>query len=469
MSHLAHYHADNYPRKFNTDSFYQKIIGQVVTKIGRPLTKPEKDETVSFIKKMDPDLLAPTYINKTIGIMVTTLADEFKKFNCTTPQFVDSQQILKQTIGISSESGTSHSIYDNPNYQLTRAQTDRVDYSTKQQPKEDEPLDIKFLVTEGGGITSGKKKSTESSNAPSISNLLGMTNADEAVRILNPSSLLRKNYLMLDSRYRVLDNDNDGKITSFRWTYILQSQASAQGTVNIIGNVRDIVALRVYPFRIPYIASADNKYSRISVHIDEFAQSFIGHENRKFHFMLQSEIDSAFINLLTNKYNDGFFYFEKPVPEIKTLTITFGSPIEPIVFDRDRDVCQIDYFSIAPLTKITTGLPTSLNKHNLSNGDRVYFSNFDVGVINPTLTQQVEINQGIKKKINRSEGFLITVIDPFNFSIDCDTSNIQNPLPDPLAVPLLDIFVFDVFYGSKRIFLPIELTYIMPESGHNSE
>lgn len=144
---------------------------------------------------MDPDLLAPTYVNKTIGIMVTTLADEFKKFNSTTPQFVDSQQILKQTIGISSESGTSHSIYDNPNYQLTRAQTDRVDDPTKQQPKEDEPLDIKFLVTEGGGITSGKKKSTESSNAPSISNLLGMANADEAVRILNPSSLLRKTTL----------------------------------------------------------------------------------------------------------------------------------------------------------------------------------------------------------------------------------------------------------------------------------
>jgi len=467
MSYLTHYHADNYPRKFNTESFYQKIIGQVVTKIGRPLTKPEKDETISFIKKIDPDLLAPTYVNKTIGIMVTTLADEFKKFNCMTPQFVDSQQILKQTIGISSESGTSHSIYDNPNYQLTRAQANRVNTPTK-QPKEDEPLDIKFLVTEGGGNINGKKKSTESSNTPSISNLLGMTNADEAVRILNPSSLLRKNYLMLDSRYRVLVNDNDGKITAFRWNYILQSHTSAQGTVNVIGNVRDIVALRVYPFRIPYIASADNKYSRISVHIDEFTQSFIGHENRKFHFMLQSEIDSAFINLHTNKYNDGFFYFEKPVPEINTLTITFGSPIEPIVFDRDRDVCQIDYFSIAPLTKITTGSPTSLNKHNLSNGDRVYFSNFDVGDIDPTLIHQVEINQGIKRKINRSEGFIITVIDPYSFSIDCDTSNIQNPLPDPLAVPLIDIFVFDVFYGSKRIFLPMELTYIKPESDHNS-
>lgn len=466
MLHLPHYHAANYPREFNTDEFYQKIIDGVVNKIGRPLLSTEKEQTIKFIQKMDPDLLAPQYQEKTINIMVSTLTNEFKKFDCRTPEYSDSQEKLRQTIGISSESGTSHSIYDNPNYVLARAQTDRIS-DKKSQPIRslaDEPLDIKALVTEGD---MSAKNVTPSSKQAIIDNLLGMTNADEAVRLLNPESLLRKNYLMLDSRYRVLDRDVNGKISSFQWTYILQSQASSQGTVNVIGNVRDIVALRIYPFRIPYVESADNKYSRISVLIDEFAQSFIAHENRKFQFMLQSEIDSAFINLLTNKYNDGFFYFEKPVPEIKTLTVTFGSPVEPILFDRDRDDCQIDYFSIAPLTKITTGKPGSLNEHNLSNGDRVYFSNFDVGVV--TLPLQNEENQKIKTAINRTEGFLVTVIDAFNFSIAYDSSNIQNPLPDPLSIPSLDIFVFQVFYGSKRIFLPIELTYIMPEPGHDGD
>ena len=84
-----------------------------------------------------------------------------------------------------------------------------------------------------------------------------------AVRLLNPGSLLRKIYLMLDSRYRVLGTD--GPISEFKWNYILQSAVSTQGSVNLIGNVRDIVALRTYPFRIPYVASADNKYARVSV------------------------------------------------------------------------------------------------------------------------------------------------------------------------------------------------------------
>jgi hypothetical protein len=464
MLHLPHYHSENYPREYNTDAFYQKIIDGVTNKMGRPLMSTEREQTIRFIQKMDPDLLAPRYQSQTINIMISTLTKEFKKFDCIKPEFLDTQERLRQTIGITSETGTVHSVYDNPSYQLNRAEPDTV---------ADEPLDIKSLIT-NDAITKKitKPQTSQQPMQPQqqpiqsiIDNMLGITNADEAVRILNPASLLRKNYLMLDSRYRVLENDVDGKISSFKWNYILQSQASAQGTVNVVGNVRDIVALRVYPFRIPYIDSADNKYSRISVHIDEFSQSFIAHENRKFQFMLQSEIDGAFINLLTDEYNDGFFYFEQPVPEITTLTVSFGSPMEPVLFDRDRDDCQIDYFSIAPLTKITTGKPGFLNKHNLSNGDRVYFSNFNVGPV--TLPLQNIENQKIKSDINKPSGYLVTVIDEFSFSINYNSSNIQNPLPDPLAVPHFDIFVFQVFYGSKRLFLPIELTYIMPEPGRD--
>jgi hypothetical protein len=448
MSNLPSYHSANYRREFNTDEFVQSIVDKVVVNLGRNLSPPEMRETRSFIRKMDPDLLAPRYFKKTVGIMASTLSSSFKSFDCTKPQDLNIQQKLKQTIGISSESGTSHSIYDNPSYQLQHAQSNMTD-----------PIrQINHLETFNENIETGMPNT--------IDNLLGLSNINEAVRIINPSSLLRKNYIMLDSRYRLLDGDVNGKIKSFKWTYIIHSQASAQGTVNIIGNVRDIVSMRVYPFRIPYVESADNKYSRISVLIEEFAQSFIAHEDRKFHFMLQSEIDTAFINLLTDKFNDGHFHFEKPVSEIKSLTVSFGSPIEKIEFDRDRDNCYIDYFSLTPLTKISTGVPGELNKHNLSNGDRVYFSRFDIGELDPALLQQISINKDIKKNINRTEGFLITVIDDFNFSIDYDTSNIQNPLPDTLAVPLLDIFVFHVFYGSKRVFLPLELTYIRPETGN---
>jgi hypothetical protein len=417
---------------YNTLKFYQKIIDMVVVKIGRPLSTHEEYETKNFIKNVDPKLLTPAYETKTMGIMVTTLVGEFKKFDCTKPRYDDSQQTIRNTIGISSEAGTSHSIYENKNISLTK---------------------------------SNPEQTTKPTKSTTVENLLGLSTAVEAVRLLNPDSLLRKVYLMLDSRYRVLDTTNS--LNEFKWDYILQSGINTQGSVSVIGNVRDIVALRVYPFRIPYAESADNKYSRVSLFIKEFgAQSFVAHENRNFHFMLESEVDGSFINLITDKYNDGFFYLSKPVTTINNLTISFGSPVQPVIFDKDRDSCQIDYFSIAPLTKITIGYP-NVNKHNLVNGDRVYFSNFNVGDISPLLPIQNQINQDVKKNINDSEGHLITVIDPYSFSIDYDSSIIQNPLPDIILNPTRTVFIFDVFYGSKRIFLPIELTYIMPESGQD--
>lgn len=435
---------------YNNDKFYQKIATTVSKKIKRPLLISEQNETIRFIKNIKPELLAPKYYNKTVTIIINTLSNEFKEYDCDAPPYDSSQQTTLRDIGISSESNTSHSIYDNPKY---TTQTP----SKNKQPASAEPEAIKYSENLDNAILDNNILNRD----VAIGNLLNVSSIGDAARALNPDSLLRKVYLVLDSRYRVLDST--GSILEFKWNYILQSASTSQGSVSVIGNVRDIVAIRMYPFRVPYISSADNKYARISVFIKEFAaQSFVAHESRNFHFMLQSETDGAFINLLTDQYNDGYFYLEKPITSVENLTISFGSPLEQVIFDKDRDTCQIDYFSISPLTKITIGYP-DLSAHNLSNGDRVYFSKFDVGVINPILVEQVKINQEIKRGINRLEGFIITVIDPYSFSINYDSSNIQNPLPDPLANHARDIFIFDVFYGSKRIFMPIELTYIMPE------
>ena len=427
-SYETHYQSNNYPREFNTDEFYKKIIKNVISVIGRPLIKTEIDETINFIKKLDPSLLSPLYQAKTIKIVVDTLVDEFKSFKCNTPQYSDIQQKLRDTIGTTSETGTAYSIYDKPT-------------STPTIVKELTPV----------------PPTTQPSN---INNLLGITSSNDAARVLNPDSFLRKNYIMLDSRYRDLTGTNSDGITAFSWNYILQSVSLAQGTVNIVGNVRDIVALRIYPSRIPYVLSADNKYSRISILITELSsQSFISHEKRNFHFMLRSVIDDNFIDLDTHDYNDGYFYFEKPITTLNRLTLTFGSPLEPVVFDKDRDVCTIDYFSIQPLTKITTGSLSSPNPHNLINGDTVYFTYFKTGYIDPILVSEILIDETIVNNINRLSGWIITVIDDFSFSIIYDTSTIQSPI---------SLLEFNVYYGSKRMFIPIELTYIMPEPGREA-
>lgn len=455
MSNILNYHSDNYPLKYNTDVFYQKIFVGVSDKLGRLLKKNEKLQTINFIKKMDPDLFAKKYHNKTVNIMISTLSDEFKNANTQTGMYDDSQQNLRQNIGVSSESDTSHAIYDNPNYLLNQHNQNNIinDVVVVDQKSQND-------------VNNTSSNLSKMNIIPNIESVLGMRTANDAVRILNPNSRLRKNYLILDSRYRNVSGQNsnlvNGSIEKFSWVFNL-SRNPTPGSVNSVGTIRDIVSMHIFPFRIPYTESGDNKYSRISLFVEEFGmQSFIAHENRKFHFMLQSQIDGSFINLLTDQFNNGVFQFAKPITTLENITISFGSPISNIIFDKDRDNCTIDYFSIAPLTKITIGSPI-LNEHNLSNGDRVYFSNFDVGYINPILIEQDRINKDIKNAINREEGFLITVIDKYNFSIPFDTSNIQNPLPDLLAIPLNNTFSFKVFYGSKRIFLPIELTYILSE------
>jgi hypothetical protein len=418
------YHDSNYERKFNTDEFYDDIMKQVSSKLKRPLGINEKTQVTTFIRKLDPKLLKPVYRGKTIPIMIDTLVKEFASFKCGEPLYDDTKPMFQKIIGKSSESGTTHSIYDNPNYGVVAQKTPAVVQSAS---------DPDFKIQE----------------------LFGIKNASEIARILNPSSSYRKNYMVLDSRYRIATEQSPPSIKSFEWNYVQKNQNTIQGSVNVIGNVRDIIGFRVYPFRIPYVANADNNYSRITMLIEELSsQSFIAHENRKFQFMLKSTIDNEFIDLDTDNFNDGYFWFEKPITTLEKLTISFGNPIEKIIFDRDRDYCIIDYFVIAPATQITTEQP-----HNLANGDLVYFEEFDVGVVNPLLNLQLAINQQIKLLINRSSGHQITVINPTTFSIPAITNTIQNPIAN---------IRFKVFYGSKRTFIPIEIIYIQPESGDSS-
>jgi hypothetical protein len=431
MSSKHQYHSANYSRVYNSPDFIQQINTGVEKELNRQLHTPEKNEIINFVRKIDPKLFRQESKGRTVQLMIDTLVKEFAQATCESSDPIDTHSILTELIGTTSESSTSHAIHDAPNYKPTNHVNNQQTLSER--------------------ITQPAKVNSNTDNLSNITSLFGLQNVNDAVRKLNPKSMLRKNYIFLDSRYRILNTSPSEGITKFTWAYTLGSQQAEQGTVNLIGNVRDIVGFRVYPCRIPYVASADNSYARISMLIHDFdSQAFIAHENRKFHFMFRSSIDSDFIELDTDKQNDGYFWFERPVTAATNLSISFGSPLESITFDNDRDiVLSVDYFGMTPLTKVTTTEP-----HNLNNGDRVYFSRFNIGAINVLLKDQTDINNAIKEKMNRISGFLITVIDSNNFSISFDTSLIQNPLSDP----------FDVYYGSKRLFIPLEITYINPES-----
>jgi hypothetical protein len=445
------YHNTNFKRDTNTKELLDTVLKNVTTGMNRKLQTNEHNQIINFIGKIDPDLLQPRYKNNTINLMSKTLIDEFKKYNVKQGMYEDSHQIIRDVIGLSSESGTSHGIYDNPNFY-------------KNQNNDRNELD-EYNANE---MNSGEVPSNKSDNPDKtkLSNLLGIRTSEEMVRVLNPKSLYKKNYFILDSRYRSSDGSNNlsNTIDKYIWDFNLNTQPNDNNSsVNVIGNMRDIVAMRIYPFRIPYSALIDNKYKRISVLIDELStQAFVAHENRKFHFMLGTDIDSNFLNLSTDKFNDGHFYFEKPITTLEKISVSFGNPLERVSFNLDRSNYQVDNISIAPLTKITTYYNNNVDlfPHNLTNGDQVYLSGYSVGYVDPILVDQLQINKNIQSNINNVNGYTITVINNNCFSINLDTSLIQNPR---------NITFSNVYFGSSRLFIPMEITYIMPQIEKNIE
>lgn len=253
---------------------------------------------------------------------------------------------------------------------------------------------------------------------------------------VTPQSSIRHNYLVLDSRYR---NVSFGPIQKFQWNYI-NNLSRAPGSVNSYGTVRDIISIRVLPIRIPYITQADNNFDRISMNIEELSpQGFVAHEDRRFHFLFSSVVDVNWIDLYAPDFNDGYYHFDDPVTKLDAFTITFGSPMEVLTFDADRANYVMAYGAL--FTTIITDQP-----HNLSTGDIVYFDDFT--------TQTPDFDSKKIAEINNASGHHITFINLTTFTIPVNTLGVG-------AIPL-DKKV-SVYFGSKRIIIPLEITYYAPE------
>lgn len=244
---------------------------------------------------------------------------------------------------------------------------------------------------------------------------------------------IKRNYITLDTRYRVKSIGNN---STFKWDYI-DNLSRAQGTFNTYGEIRNIISMRVSPIRIPYVTMADTDYKRITLNIDELSpQGYVGHENRRFHWTFRTTNDSNWIDLQPFNYNDGYYRFDKPITKIDSITISFGSPMHRIIFDADQMEYTITYGAL--VTTITTA-----SAHNLTTGDIVYFDDFTTST--PTVDAETIA------VINRESGHFITLTGANSFTIPIDTLGLA-------AVPVGQ--VVNVYFGSKRIFIEIEVAYL---------
>ncbi len=271
-----------------------------------------------------------------------------------------------------------------------------------------------------------------------VAQILGQKSLYDIASSLNPEALEMKAYIQLDSRWRSLNTDGT---TNLRWAFV-NSVNISQGTTNSIAKISNITKLKVYPFRIPYTSSADVDYSSITLAFSEFGnEAFIGQENRNFQFIFDISLQGMWIYL--SPLNQGEYEFTRPINQLDTLTATFGSPLEPVTFDVDR-------LKAYPQTSGVPG-PVQFNftqVHNLSTGQRVYFTNFTTAspAADNTLINVMNASTGVVIVVTSTTSFTVATVDYGNLVGAVDTNTI------------------DCYFGSKRMFIPLEITYQAPKT-----
>jgi hypothetical protein len=201
-------------------------------------------------------------------------------------------------------------------------------------------LQIKMLNTEK--VINMEDVSTETAvEAPKIidvTNILGVKSANEFKMYINPESMYSYHYLVLDSNYRNTTSEISNNIKRFTWNYA-PTQNTGTGYCNSVGAIRDVIGIRVYQPRIPYLTAMNNSAKRVSMLIEEFAaQAFIASNGRRFHYLFRPRFIHPTISamedieLSTEDHNDSIFNFRKPINNFSTVSISFGDPNNVLTF-----------------------------------------------------------------------------------------------------------------------------------------
>lgn len=158
-------------------------------------------------------------------------------------------------------------------------------------------------------------------------------------KIFSPSSSYSKDYIVLDTINcsEILSNGS-----RFRWGYS-PTQNIQSGIVNSYSHIKNIVSMKIYQPNFPPlpVQSTYNSIALISMLIEEFsAQAFIASGSRKYHYLMRLAANTSFVPASSveaqiEDYGDGIFNFKKPITTFDTITISFGTPIEPLFFPSD--------------------------------------------------------------------------------------------------------------------------------------
>jgi hypothetical protein len=348
---------------FNNKDFIKTLITTIREKLGRQLTRMEKAFIIQVLQQTDSKIFIyePEII---VEKLVNHIVKQISENQCY-EEPTDVHELLKTEIGVNTED--------------IRVESD-TDFTQQ--------------------ITNNFASSVD------VASIFGSKTFNDLKNIFAPAASTRTAYVLLDTRYRILDNDGR---TLIKWNFV-NSTTTTQGSVNFLGDIQNITSVRVSPFSIPYVAQADNAYKRITMYIQEFsAQSVIAQESRQYHFMFQTSVRDRYIDLGLPRDVDGIYRFRNPISRIDSLNISFGSPLQVISFDLDRRNMLLT--SYTPLIKFQ-----STDPHNLETGDLVYITFFTTAnPFGPTDTN-------IISAVNNLNGVIVTYVSDTEITIDVDAA-----------------------------------------------
>lgn len=356
------------------------IVELIEKKIQRRITEDEENMIIKCIKNTSETVFKTYNITKITEVISTAVINEIHLNHCKT-NMVDIHELLRKNLG-----------------QTTATADVECDSDDDDDIEEEECKNV------------------------DVKTFFGVKDIHTLVKKINePISSVNTAYLVLDSRYRSLENDG----TKFlKWTHI-NNIITAQGTCNSVGNIRDVISIKLMPYTIPEILGVKSPSLKISTLVHELCtQSYIAN-NRRFHFM--GDVTRIFDNTTIKRvrhddYANTEYKFNKPITHIDTLTLSLGDPIE-----------QLDLFEDRMQGIITIGNPTIFtfnSDHNLIDS-RVYLSDFTT--LSPINDEE------IIQSINAINGLNATVTSATSISIPVDTSDLVQSMVGTITTPIITL------------------------------
>lgn len=405
------------------NGFSKNAIQSVINKIVKILKVPELAEeqiraVINEAQRIDRRNMEQHGMTWVIDKMAVDLANLFRGYS---RRMINYHEIQNEQIGVNSE-GTNI-------YQGSHIGDDGDPIIREEEKKSKFPI----------------------SRIINVDNLFGLNKAYNIRNMFNPQANLSTAYFNIDTRYRILDSITDNSINEFRFN-THHDHTFRQGSINIIGYIRDIVMMEIAPFKIPKTSNEEVEneiiqYKKVTLGFNEFdSQGVIAHENRFYHFeFVVKDEEDRFYDLVPLPNTAARFYFRKPITALSDITISFGTPYQVLLFDKDRIVFTITN-PAAGILRFTTA--TGEN-HNLTVGDLVYMEKFN------TDNQSSDIS--LIQSMNRSRGQKISNVFNTVFDIDIAALGISDPVGN--IIPQSGI---ELYLGSKRILFTVRLSYISP-------